>query len=481
MELSPDQCYRAVKGRDPRFDGRFFTGVKTTGIYCRPVCRARIPARQNTMFFASAAAAEQAGFRACRRCRPEASPGTPAWIGTSATVSRALRLIEDGGLDDGDVEALSERLGIGGRQLRRLFRDHLGTTPVVLAQTRRAHFARRLIDTTRLSMSEIAYTAGFGSIRRFNEVMQKSFGCPPSELRSRAVQGNGHLYLRVAVRQPFAWQALLGFVAPRAVHQVERVIEDRYERIVSVEDATGELSVEYRPDESAIWVKVSESLSEHLLTIVARVRGLFDLDAEPDAIDKHLRADSLLSRSVRRFKGLRVPGAFDGFEVGVRAILGQQVTVKGASTLAARLVERYGEPFKSSIGGLERTFPPPERLSRARLEKIGLPRQRAQTIREFASRAASKELTFDTKGSLTETLETLRDVPGIGSWTANYLAMRVFREPDAFACEDLGIRKALGRKGAPASVQDAKKRGEAWRPWRAYASMHLWQTPARKE
>lgn len=475
MELSPDECYRALTVRDARFDGRFFTGVKTTGIYCRPICRVRLPLRQNVTFFSNAAAAEAAGFRACRRCRPDAAPSTPAWVGTSATVYRALRLISEGALDVGGLADLSERLGMGDRQLRRLFREHLGTTPLQFAQTRRAHFARHLIDSTEFPMSRIATITGFGSIRRFNEVMRKSFGCPPSELRKTASGANGRLRLRVSVRQPFSYDTVLAFIAPRAIPGIERVVSGCYVRTVSIQDAVGELVAEYCPGDQTIELVVSESLCDHLFGVVNGIRRLFDVDADLGAIGKQLRTDRVLRRAIAQPKDVRVPGVFDRFEGAIRAILGQQVSVKSATTLAGRLVERYGTPIHSQTPGLSHIFPRPERLCRARIENIGIPRQRADTIRVFARRVASGELALDASSSLQDTLEALSDVRGIGPWTANYLAMRIYREPDAFPAGDLGIRKALSKNGALLSTKQAELLAEAWRPWRAYAAMSLWQ------
>jgi AraC family transcriptional regulator of adaptative response / DNA-3-methyladenine glycosylase II len=351
--LLPDRCYRALASRDPRFDGRFFVGVRTTGVYCRPICPARTPLRRNVSFFTCAAAAEEAGFRPCRRCRPETAPGTPAWVGSSTTVTRALRLIAAGGLDAEGVDGLAEQLGVGARQVRRLFAEHLGASPLAVARTRRVHFARRLIDETELPMSQVALASGFASIRQFNHSIRSCFGRSPSSLRggSRATPSRGgseELTLRVAYRAPFDWGALLDFLALRAIPGVERVEAGVYERSILLGGEPTRLRISAPGDGAPLVVRLRAAGDAALLPVVDRVRHLFDLCADPHRIATDLGRDRVLARCIARLPGLRVPGAWDGYELAVRAILGQQVTVRGASTLAGRLVERFPDASLSS-------------------------------------------------------------------------------------------------------------------------------------
>ncbi|MBX5481768.1 MAG: DNA-3-methyladenine glycosylase 2 family protein [Myxococcaceae bacterium] len=463
MVLDPDTCYRALKSRDVRFDGRFFTAVKTTGIYCRPICPAKTPLRRNVTFFACAAAAEEAGFRPCRRCRPDAAPRTPTWMGASATVSRALRLIEEGALDGGSVEALAERVGVGSRQLHRLFTEHLGTSPVRIARSHRAHFARALLDATDWPVAKVAHEAGFGSVRRFNEVIRAAFGAPPTELRRERARTAG-LTLRLALRPPYDWDALLSFLAPRAIPGVEHIDAGVYRRTFD----GGWLQV--RPDEGhalVLTVTPTRPLRGELMAITRRIRRMFDLNADPLAIAAVLSADPLLAPSVRARPGLRVPGAWDPFETCVRAILGQQVSVRAATTLSGRLVERFGTQIDGGPLGLTHHFPTPAKLERAAIESIGVPRARAECIRAIARAAGTLS---EPAGSLDALIARLTALPGIGPWTAHYLAMRVFREPDAFPSGDLVLRKAA-QTSTPRALE---ARAESWRPWRAYAAMHLW-------
>lgn len=466
-------CYGALKSRDPRFDGKFFTGVKTTGIYCRPICPAKTPQRKNVRFFACAAAAEEAGFRPCMRCRPETSPGTPAWAGTSASVSRALRLIESGVLDGGGVDELAGRLGMTARHLRRLFDEHLGASPVALAQARRVHFARTLLDDTSLPVTQVALASGFTSVRRFNDVFRRTFGRSPSDVRRRrAARNDGEpLTLRLAVRAPFDWSRMLAFIAPRAIGGVESVGDGLYRRTVVFGEDVGTVTVGYA-DERLV-LTVDPALALHLQTIGTRVRRLFDAGADPVTISAHLGADPMLRPLVERFPGTRVPGAWDGFETSVRAILGQQVSVKGATTLASRLVAKYGTPLDDG----RYLFPDPGRLARARLETIGLPGTRARALRAFAGAVAAGRLTFATGAGLDETVETLQRLPGFGPWTAHYLAMRVYGEPDAFPSGDLALQRAMrARDNGLDSERRLLARAEPWRPWRAYATMLLWSS-----
>jgi len=488
--LDPDLCYRALLSRDPRFDGRFFTGVTTTGIYCRPICPARTPKLQNVRFFVCAAAAEEAEFRPCRRCRPDAAPGTPAWLGTSATVSRALRLIAEGALDGESVERLAERLGVGPRHLRRLFALHLGTSPAAIAATRRTHFARKLIDETRLPMTAIALDAGFSSVRRFNASIRQTFGRSPTELRrkvrsligtsqSRSSTGSvsGELALRLPFRPPLDWPALTRFLALRATPGVEAVDEQSYRRTIRIGDAAG--VIEVQPVAGRCWLRLSVwmSGSTGLLHVVERVRRMFDLNSDPLAIDRRLSEDPRLAPLVAAQPGLRVPGAWDPFELAVRAILGQQVSVKGATTMAGRLAARFGtsltHPMHSDV---TRVFPKPEALADADLTTIGLTTARSAAIRGLARAVCEGRLKLDAAWGADRVETELTRLPGIGPWTAQYVAMRGLQEPDAFLPGDLGLRRAVSVNGKLPTQTALLEMAEPWRPWRAYAAMHLWMT-----
>lgn len=484
--LDAERCYRALESRDGRFDGLFFIGVVTTGIYCRPVCPARTPRRCNVRFYACAAAAEAAGFRACRRCRPETAPGTPAWLGTSATVARALRHIDAGALDETGVEELAGRLGIGERHLRRLFLVHLGASPIAVAQTRRLHFARKLIDETRLPMTRVAFEAGFSSVRRFNTAVKRAYGCSPRELRGgspRADAREGQLCLRLGYRPPFDARRLFGFLALRAIPGVEVVTASGYRRSVRLavegragwEERCGTISVTAPRTGNFLELRVAPELSAGLARIAHGVRRLFDLGADPREITAWLRRDPGLRGRLVRAPGLRVPGAFDGFELAVRAILGQQVSVRGATTLAGRVVKQFGTPLGDTAAGEPtHAFPSARALCDTELESVGLTRARAGAIRGLAQAVAAGGLELDRPLGLDPALATLEALPGIGPWTAHYVAMRALGEPDAFPASDLGLRKALGAHGSPLPERVLAERAEAWRPWRAYAAMALW-------
>jgi AraC family transcriptional regulator, regulatory protein of adaptative response / DNA-3-methyladenine glycosylase II len=483
-QLNADSCYHAVRSRDPRFDGRFFTAVRSTGIYCRPVCPAPTPKRENVVFYVCAAAAEEAGFRPCRRCHPEAAPGTPAWLGTSATVARALRLIAAGVLDRGSVDDLASRVGVGSRHLRRLFQEELGTTPVAIAQTRRAHFARRLLDETSLPVTEIAFSAGFKSLRRFNDVTLKSFGSPPSALRRPAGRGKvareGAIALRLPYRPPFDWDTIAAFLAEHATPEVESVTRGGYRRTFATTSTTGTIEIRPVRDANHLELLVTPSETEGLARLVDRARSLFDCSADPLQIATHLRQDPLLAPLVDAWPGIRLPGAWDGFEVAVRTILGQQVTVRGATRLAGRLAERFGRAVEG-VDGLTRLFPKPEDLAEAELETIGLPSARASAVRALASAVRDGRLALDASLGLEHAVARLDELPGIGPWTAHSVAMRVLGEPDAFPSGDLALRKAISPEGSLATEAELIRRSEVWRPWRAYAAMYLWKSVANWE
>jgi AraC family transcriptional regulator of adaptative response / DNA-3-methyladenine glycosylase II len=479
MDLTADQCYRAAKARDARFDGRFFIGVKTTGVYCRPVCPARTPLRKNVDFYSCASAAEAAGFRPCLRCRPETSPGTPAWLGSSTTVSRALRLIHEGALDDGTVETLGDRLGVGARHLNRLFDEHLGISPVAVAQTRRVHFARRLLDDSTMPITQIAFASGFASVRRFNTVFRETYGHAPSALRRKrnAAQRDDGFHLRLTYRPPYEWRAIVGFLAARAIPGVEYADEHRYRRTVVLNEEPAVIEVQDVEGLNAVDVSGPASMAEHGLVLAERIRRLFDLGADPAAIAAQLSGDALIGRSIIESPGLRVPGAWDSFEVGVRAILGQQVSVAAATTISGRLARKYGTAIESEDSfGLTHIFPTPDRLARARLGSIGLTKKRAAAVSAFAHAVCANPGLVHGNGGLQASIDALTAIPGVGPWTAHYIAMRALGEPDAFPSGDLVLQRTASQNGTALSERALEKRSEQWRPWRAYAAMHLWRT-----
>ncbi len=459
--LSLETYQRARSTRDPRFDGKFFIGVRTTGIYCRPICPAQAPKEQNIRYFPTAAAAAEAGLRPCLRCRPETSPGTPAWMGTSTTVSRALRLIGECALDEGGVEELSDRLGLSSRQLRRLFQQHLGASPVTVAQTRRVHFAKRLMDETGLPLTEIALASGFRSIRQFNDVFRTLYGRPPREFRKKAAPiAPGAYTFRLSYRPPYAWDALLRFLELRAIPGVEWVEAGEYGRTFILDRKPGQLSVKQAADD-AVLLRVEYPEPSQLFRIVERTRRIFDLGADPEMISAQLSTDPAMRVLLSKLPGVRVPGAWDGFELVVRAILGQQVSVAAATTMSGRIAHSCGEAF-----GEKRLFPSAEKLAGVDLTSIGLTRQRAATIQELAKRVAEGGIRFDADVDVLR--NALLAVPGIGPWTVEYVAMRALGEPDAFPDTDLVLRKAV--------PEGLLERSAAWRPWRAYAAMYRWMS-----
>ncbi|MBT8111251.1 MAG: helix-turn-helix domain-containing protein [Gammaproteobacteria bacterium] len=483
MMSSNEIFERARLSRDARFDGRFFIGVKTTGIYCRPICPATAPKSENVAYYTTAAAASEAGFRPCLRCRPECAPGTPAWAGTSTTVHRGLRLIAQGALDDGNLEQLADRLGVTSRHLRRLFGKHLGASPLAVAHTQRLHFAKNLIDQTSLSMKDISIASGFGSVRRFNDTFKKTYGRTPGELRRRrdTIATGSAFSVQLPYRRPFNWNGLLTFFAARATPGVEAVQGARYFRTVVIGDEHGILEVQDSADH--LLLSLHGVGTNSLFSIVQRARGLFDLDAPADEIARVLSADSRLKALLKKNTGVRVPGSWDGFELTVRAILGQQVSVSAATTLAGRIANRYGERIGVSIDGLpeapDRLFPEPQKLVRARLEKLGIIASRASTIRSVARAVVDGTLSFDAAASPDDFCESLQSIRGIGDWTAQYVAMRALKNPDAFPASDLGLLRAFDRPGkARMRPGELKNRAEAWRPWRAYAALLLWGSAA---
>jgi AraC family transcriptional regulator of adaptative response / DNA-3-methyladenine glycosylase II len=479
MDLDHDACYRALTLRDARFDGRFFTAVKTTGIYCRCVCPARTPRSANVTFFPTAAAAQEAGFRPCLRCRPESAPELGAWRGTSNTVSRALALIEHGALDAANVDALADRLGVGERQLRRLFREHLGASPLAVAQTRRVLLAKQLIHETRLPMSEVAFASGFGSVRRFNEAFSSLFGRPPGALRRARHEDvsagpRGELVLLLRYQPPYDWPAMLEFLRRRAIPGLELVTADRYARAVQLDGHQGTVSVEATAG-NALRASVRFPKLSALPTIIARLRRVFDLAADPVAIGAHLARDPALASLVEERPGLRVPGAWDGLELAIRAVLGQQITVAAAVRLAGRLVAAHGARLSTPHGALTHVFPRAEILAAADLTSLGLPRRRAAALSAVAAAAVTDPHVFDATCGLDEAVRRLRAIRGVGEWTAQYIALRQLREPDAFPAADLVLMRAIAaRDGRGRSSAELLSRADRWRPWRAYAAQHLW-------
>ncbi len=460
---------QARQAKDARFDGRFFIGVKTTGIYCRPVCPVKAPKACNVLFFPTAAAAAEAGFRPCLRCRPESSPGTPAWAGTSTTVARGLRLIGEGALDDGGVGGLSERLGVTPRHLSRLFRQHLGASPKAIAQTRRLHFAKKLLDETDLPMTEIALAAGYGSVRRFNDHFLKVYRRAPTELRGHRYDNAVSAFqIRLPYRPPYDFQGLLAFLSVRATPGVEDVRDGAYERSIRVDDQLGRLCVTEIPECNQLRCEITLDSSKPLMRVVERVKRLFDLNADPLEIHGCLERDPDLAPALARNPGLRVPGTWDPFEVAVRAIVGQQISVKGATTVMGRIARDYGERSEGQL-----FYPTPAALSRLEPDRLPMPRRRASAIRDMASAVAAGSIDFaahDTDALVGQ----LIDIKGIGAWTAHYVAMRALNDPDAFLPSDLVLGKVARGKLHIDSQTALLTRSEAWRPWRAYAGMHLW-------
>ncbi len=494
--LDPLTCYRAIVAKDRRFDGHFFVAVSTTGIYCRPICSARTPRRDRCSFFRTPAEAERAGYRACFRCRPELAPGSAPLDSIPRLVTAAARHIDEGFLNDCSVDELAARLGVTSRHLRRATEACLGVTPVELAQTRRLALAKQLLHDSRAELTQIAYASGFRSVRRFNALFRERFGCAPSALRrtgggrsasrrgsARAAEAEPALELRLGYRPPLDWDGLLAFLRGRAAPGVEDAFGDTYRRTVAIGATIGTIAVRHDVARAAIAVTASPQLAGALMVIAARLRALFDLDANPHTIVEVLSRDPHLAPMVARRPGLRVPGAFDAFEAAVRAILGQQVTVRAATTLAGRLVARFGIPLAaradaeateaSETSTLTHLFPSAARLAQARsgdIASLGIVSARARAIVALAQAVADGSLALDRQAPVEDTMRRLEELPGIGSWTAHYLAMRALRHPDAFPAADIAIRKALGGL----SPRAAAARAEAWRPWRSYAVLHLW-------
>ena len=482
MKLNQDRCYRALSARDSRFDGRFYTAVHTTGIYCRPICPARTPKRENVHFYPSAAAAQAAGFRPCLRCRPESAPQS-AGEASSEIVTRALALIEMGALDDeGSVAALADRLSVGERQLRREFQRQLGAPPVAVAQTRRILLAKQLIHQTRLPMTEVALASGFGSLRRFNECFRELFGESPSALRRAAptkVDSASELTLQLSYRPPLDWGGILSFLSARCITGVECVLGQRYARTIGIGEQQGVMVVEPGRGDS-LQLRLRLSRLDPLPTIIARVRRQFDLGADPLAIGQQLGADPIMAALVAARPGLRTPGAWDGFELAIRAILGQQITVAAAIRLAGRLTAEHGQRLavpSAEFPQLTHLFPRAQVLAVADLSVLPMPGARSRALSALARASSADPQLFAPKASLQMALNQLKALPGIGEWTAQYIAMRELREPDAFPAADVGLMQAIAKlEGRRPNARELLARAEQWRPWRAYAAQHLWAT-----
>jgi len=479
LGLEREALDRARLSRDPRFDGKFFIAVTSTGIYCRPVCPSSpAPKSANVTYFATAAGASEAGFRPCLRCRPEAAPGTPASMGTSAVVRRALRLIDAGALDEATVSSLATRIGVGPRHLDRLFLQYVGASPIAVAQTRRLHFAKHLLDETGLPVTQIALAAGFGSIRRFNAAFQKTYQRSPRELRkrspnARAAGGRDEVVLKLAYRPPYHWTHVRDFLATRAIPGVEHVDASGYARTVGLSSGAAIVRVRPLESEDALELRVRGAPPAALFQLSAAARRTFDLAADPAAISLVFKSDPLLSPLVRAQPGLRIPGAWEPFECAVRAVLGQQVSVAAGRTLAARLVARAGQRIDAGVEGLSHLFPSPAQLAAATLDGLGITGARIRALQTMARAVLDGQLDFTLPAP--EVARILASLPGFGDWTAQYIALRALGECDAFPSGDLVLRRIAGGEGSPLSARLLEARAEAWRPWRGYAVMHLWQ------
>lgn len=475
--------YEVLRAHDARFDGRVYVGVRTTGIYCRPVCPARVPKFENCTFYAHAAAAEKAGYRPCLLCRPELAPGDASANALPRLARLALRRIEDGALNDASVDALARELGVTARHLRRATQRELGVTPVELAQTQRLLHAKQLLTETDMRVTDVAFASGFDSVRRFNALFRARYRLAPTALRRRARvrdadDAEDALTFRVDYRPPYAWDTLLAFLGARAIPGVEAVVDGAYVRTAQIGEHRGWVRVRPRTARGrrplhALDVTLSAGLRPVCVTVLARVKNVFDTRADVSAIGAQLARDPLLADAVRRHPGMRLPGAFDGFELALRAILGQQVSVRGATTLAGRAAATFGEPVRTPFEALTHLSPAPGRLAQARaatIAKLGMPGRRAETIRHVARAVAGGELPLAPGADPDLVSARLVAIPGIGEWTAAYVCMRALAWPDAFPHGDLGLKKALGLTRRA----DVEARTAAWRPWRAYAAIYLW-------
>ncbi|MFF3675472.1 AlkA N-terminal domain-containing protein [Streptomyces sp. NPDC002120] len=486
MHTDTERCVRAVQSKDARFDGWFFTAVLTTRIYCRPSCPAVPPKVENMTFLPSAAACQQAGFRACKRCRPDTSPGSPEWNARADAVARAMRLIQDGVVDREGVPGLATRLGYSTRQVERQLNAELGAGPLALARAQRAQTARLLIETSELPMGDVAFAAGFSSIRTFNDTVREVFALSPSDLRERAVKAGRHkndppripgtISLRLPFRAPLNPDNLFGHLAATAVPGVEEWRDGAYRRTLRLPHGTGIVALTPQPDH--IGCRLALTDLRDLTIAISRCRWMLDLDADPEAVDEQLRSDPLLAPLVDKAPGRRVPRTVDAQEFAVRAVLGQQVSTAAARTHAARLVTAYGERVEDPLGGLTHLFPSPEALAALDPEALALPRSRRTTLTTLVSALADGSLPLGFDSDWEAARAQLSALPGFGPWTTEIIAMRALGDPDAFLPSDLGVRRAAGGLGLPAGPAALTARAAAWRPWRAYAVQYLWATDA---
>jgi AraC family transcriptional regulator of adaptative response / DNA-3-methyladenine glycosylase II len=473
MELDSDACYRAARARDRRFDGRFFVGITSTHIYCRPICTARPAKRANMRFYSHAAAAEAAGFRPCLRCRPERAPGMAPVDAVSRLVGAAMAGIEEHALSSAHVGDLAASLGVSDRHLRRVTEAELGVSPIELAQTQRLLLAKRLLRETSLSQTDIAFASGFGSVRRFNALFKSRYGLSPRAIRGKTVDTDT-LSVQLEFRPPLAWDSLLAYLSLRAIPGVEMADASHYRRTVAIGDAKGWIAVSMHMSGGALNLRISPSLTPVIGAVIGRVKQLFDLGAAPDSVGMVLRQDDILAPTVRRLPGLRVAGAFDGFELAVRTVLGQQVSVKGASTIAGRWASAYGEPIATPYTELNRLSPSADRMANVSPEDIaalGMVGSRARCLVALAQAVARRKIVLAFASNVEEQIQGLMSLPGIGHWTAHYIAMRALHWPDAFPTGDLVLMRA-----AQSNQKQLQQRSEAWRPWRAYAAHYLWQS-----
>ena len=479
--LDDKSAYRAFKSRDPRFDGVFFVGVTSTGIYCRPICPAKTPRRQNCRFFGRAEAAEKALFRPCLRCRPELAPGQAPVDRANRVAQLLVHRIDEGLIEDGaGLEEISGQFGLGSRQLRRIIQKELGVSPIELLQTRRLLLAKQLLTETRLPVTEIAFASGFSSLRRFNDAFRSQYRMPPTRLRRAALDAGVVIAatdtstLRLSYRPPYDWEALLDFLRGRLLKGVEWMADGGYFRTVRLGPHTGWIKVTHAPEKHSLLVEFTHSLAPVLPALLGRLRNLFDLAARPDLIAAHLMKDKRLKPGLQRHPGLRVPGAFDGFEVAVRAILGQQITVKAATTIGGRLAGDFGRKILTPFPELNRLTPRAEEVARASvgdIARLGVIGSRAKCIIALARAFATGALQLETGAAPDAAIARLVALPGIGPWTAHYITMRALRWPDAFPKEDIALRHNLGG----VSAKRAEEMSQAWRPWRSYATIHIWK------
>lgn len=484
--IDDDAAYSALKSHDPRFDGVFYVGVTSTGIYCRPVCPARVPRRENCRFFTSASAAEKASFRPCLRCRPELAPGHAPMDQAHRLADLIVQRIDEGLADEGaGLEEIAAQFSLSSRQLRRVVQQELGVSPIELLQTRRLLLAKQLLTDTKLPIIDIAFASGFSSLRRFNDAFSTHYRMPPTSLRREAAAHPAKLHatdsstLQLGYRPPYDWDSMLHFLAGRAIREVEFVSDNSYFRTVRLGTHTGWFKVSHAPARNALQVEFSHSLTPVLPALLGRLRHVFDLTARPDVISTHLMQDPALKKAVMQKPGLRVPGAFDGFEMAVRAILGQQITVQAATKIACRYAEALGEKIETPFADLTRLTPQAAQVAHASpddIARLGIIRTRAACILALAQAFHSGALQLEPGSDPEHAIARLVALPGIGPWTAHYIAMRALRWPDAFPKEDIVVRNNLGG----VSARRAEEMSLPWRPWRAYAVMHLWNTPAAR-